>query len=139
MAFVRVPFARGKELPLAKRGTYELVIREFQVKEAKSGRQYFRVKFGFTNGEHPAFVQNFFCPLPDDKPEMADRFARETRRFFKLFEIEIDEAAAEEEQGFDPEKVIGATAKAFVLLDTDTDQDGSEVEVNKIVAPRSKD
>lgn len=138
MAFIRVPFSAGKELPLAEKGEYELVIKQFKAQtSAKTGRQYFNVTFGFTNGEHPDFRQNFFFPVDGDKPDTATRFAQEVRRLFKAFELPMDEGG--EDEGFDDADVIGATAKVWVYTATEEDRDGNEVIVQKARMPKAAD
>ena len=110
MSFIDVKVGDVEEQGPAPEGTYDLVISNAMVGEAKSsGNPQIVVTINIEGHSEYMPIRHYLgLPAEDDDQDMSDRKRRSLKRFMTLFNIPFDD-------GINTEDFLGATASALVV------------------------
>lgn len=129
MAFIKVPLGDAAEPEAVPADEYDLRIVSHREKESRNGNAMTQVTIAIEDANYPnASVFNFFIMHVQPGDDNFEFMNLNNARFLQLFGIPYDE------NGFDDEDLVGATARASLTLDTGDDG----VKRNSIVLPRLK-
>lgn len=132
MAFIKTTISDAAESENVPEGEYDLrCIKIDESKKSKKGEHMVKVGIKVEDAEYPnASLINHWLIIPNKKDRDADIYALmqlNNARFLECFNVPY------EEDGFDPDDIVGASGRCLVTLGEPNDQD---VVFNQLQLPR---